>query len=188
MASNIKENILKMKNLSELIVDLSYSALFLESKGLNKEVFELYEKIQELEKDTLKMLFKVRVADEKRISIIELMDKIKTISDSACDISSLTEKETPKIIKEVLTKTTERVIVTSLVKNSVLSNKTFGETELRSRINANVVAIKRNNDWLFDINGDTLVKSGDQLVAVGPEEAEELLKKLAKGKLKSLPL
>ena len=56
---NVKSNLLELKNLSEVILDLAYSSIFLEDKELADYVKELYEEIIELEIRTIEILFKV---------------------------------------------------------------------------------------------------------------------------------
>ena len=72
---NVKSNLLELKNLSEVILDLAYSSIFLEDKELADYVKELYEEIIELEIRTIEILFKVKGMKDTKIAVIKLMDK-----------------------------------------------------------------------------------------------------------------
>jgi uncharacterized protein with PhoU and TrkA domain len=184
--SNVKENILKMKDMSELIIDLAYSALFLRDKVIAAQVEEMYKNIQELERDTMRLLFKTRESDKDRIVIIEIIDNIKDIAHSAVNISKLIDTELPSIIETVLSETDERIITATISRNSILSNHTIGENRIKENTKANIIAIKRGNSWLFNINKNTKLLQEDLIVATGSEEAHKLFKKVASGEIKKL--
>jgi uncharacterized protein with PhoU and TrkA domain len=174
-----------MKNISELMIDLAYSSLFLQDKTIANEVLKLHEKIKLVEKDTLKHIFKIRESAEERIKIIDMMDYVKDIANAAFNMCDLIKKgEFPQIIEDVLEETEERVITATINKNSVLCDKTIGEIKLRTFTRVNVISIKRGDKWIFNIDKKTLLKEGDFLVGVGTAEGENIFKKTASGKIK----
>lgn len=171
-----------MKNMSEIMLDLSYSALFLKDKQLLKEVENMYAKMQTLERETLRFLFKVRESDEERIVIIDLIDEIKSVSKSALEIAKLINAQRfPEIVKNLLQETEERVITSTIGKKSSMNNKSLGTTKTKTFTKAQIIAIKREDSWTFNINKDTITKEGDILIAVGPKEAKDSLKRFAAG-------
>ena len=177
---SIKENILRMKDMSELMVDLAYSALLLHDQNITAEVESMYEELQKIGKDTLKLLFKIKESEEERIYMIELTDQIKEIADGARHIAELTrEKAMPAIIKDILKETDERILVETVSVHSVLANKRVGESEVKKHTRAKIIAIKRKGRWLFGITRDTKILAGDTLVAVGSKFAEKPFKDAA---------
>ena len=182
--SNIKENLLKMKNISELMVDLAYSAVFLQDKKISSEVKKLNEEMKELQKTIMKQLFKVRESDEHRMVIIEMVNGIRDISSAAGSISGLvTADDFPSIVKDVFKETDERVITANVSKNSDFANKKVKDLNIKLHTKANLIGIKRGEDWIFDV-GNAELHTEDFVVAVGTEEAEDLFKKAATGKMK----
>jgi len=183
--SNIKENLLKMKNISELMVDLGYSALFLQDKGIVKEVMELDKNIRNLEKENLKYIFKIRTSETEKIKLIELMQNIRDITNAAVDMCSLISGDSiPPVVKDVLEETEERIITAKVAKKSVLNNATVGEIKIRTFTKVNILSIKRGDKWIFRINRDTKIYEGDSLVGVGPAGAQPIFRKLAAGRIK----
>ncbi|MEM4306788.1 MAG: TrkA C-terminal domain-containing protein [Candidatus Woesearchaeota archaeon] len=177
---NIRENIRVMKDLSELIVDLAYSALFLHEPKIAEEVESLYDQIKLLEKETLKLLFRIKGSEEERIYIIELIDEIRDIAGCARRISYLSKgKVVPSIIKEILKETDERIILQTISARSSLAGKKIGEAEVKKHTRAHIIAIKRKGRWIFKVSRETRILPGDLLVAVGSKFAEEPLKRAA---------
>ncbi len=180
---SIKDNIIKMKNMSELTLDLAYSAAFLKDIKLAKQVEELNNEIKKIEKDVLKLLFKIKENDEKRLLIIELIDSIKDISNSALNISKIARGNNyPEIIKNILSETQERIITCEIKKNSHLINKSLNETKFRTFTKTQILAIKRKNEWIFNVNKNTILKENDFLIGKGYEGSSKLVKDFVKQK------
>lgn len=179
---NVKENIMEMKNKSELIIRLAYSELLQDNKSLIGEINELYESLIKLEKDTLNLLFRIRVSDDEKYRIINLMEFIKDYGNAAINIIKLNFPDT-SIVRTVLTPPDERVFTGVVIDNSSLANKKLGDSKLRSHTNAEIIAVKRKDKWMFQISRDFLVKTDDLLVCVGDERAHEAFKKVIKGKM-----
>ncbi|HDQ59568.1 MAG TPA: hypothetical protein ENN30_00060 [Candidatus Woesearchaeota archaeon] len=184
MVKNVKDKIRELKNYSELILDLSYSALFLKDETLAKSVDEIYKEVQTIEKDIMKMLFKVRISDESRISIIELIDSIKTICESGTDIARMSSAKMPDIVSKVLKETCKRVIFTKVSSKSVISNETIGEIRFINKTDAEIIGIKRGSKWILNLNDTTTLKPKDMILISGTKAEEDYFKKLANGAIK----
>lgn len=185
--SNIKENILRMKDMSEIMTDLAYSALFLHDRKISAEVSRMDKEVQQLEEDTLKMLFKVRESGGERITILNITGFIRNISNSAVQISNLVESERlPSIIKDILKESDKRVLTETIVGKSPLVGRTIGGSRVEIYTKARILAINRKKKWVFEVNDDTRLMNKDLLVAVGNVEAEKILKDVANGKIKKI--
>lgn len=185
--SNIKENILRMKDMSEIMADLAYSAVFLQDKKISAEVKRLYQEVQKLEEDTLKMLFKIKESDEKRMGILNITGFIKNIANSAVQISNLVDSERfPSIIKDILKESDKRVLTETIVGKSPLVGRTIGGSRVEMYTKAKILAINRKKKWIFDINDETRLINKDLLVAAGDAEAEKMLRDVANGKIKRI--
>jgi TrkA domain protein len=55
--------------------------------------------------------------------------------------------------------------------DSDLAGKTLGETDLRQETGANVIVVQRGDVTITNPGGDTEIRAGDTLLAVGPREA-----------------
>jgi len=101
--ATIKDNLIQMKNTSELMVDLAYSALFLRSKRLVQQVFAKGEELKKYEEETLKLLFRVKIPEGERLTIIDLMSSIMEFGHAAKQIADLAKtKAYPPILRDIL--------------------------------------------------------------------------------------
>jgi uncharacterized protein with PhoU and TrkA domain len=66
--------------------------------------------------------------------------------------------------------------------DSILCNKTLGELKLASETGMMVIAMRHENKWLYGPNKKTRIDSHDILFAKGPQDGEQHLIELAKGK------
>ncbi len=179
---NIKDNILKMKNMSELMIDLAYSAVFLRDIEIASEVESMYRELRSFEKDTLKLIFKIREPEEERVFMIDIMDTIGELAHSALRLADLAKsKSYPSIIKDVLSATDKRTIIIRIAPHSVYANKTIEESEIKTKTGAQLVGIKRDHRWIFKIEKTMRLLPEDEVLAVGDKKADELFKKYATG-------
>lgn len=186
MGQNIKENILQIKNMSELMLDLAYSAIFLEDERITREVDQLAAKIKELEDETYQYVFRIKEADEKRIVLLDMVDHVKSVADAAQQLAKLAKrsKHFPTVIKDILQDSDERVVAEKITANSNLANTTVGELKLRTKVGIRVIAVQRRDMWYFGITKEFSLAPGDVIVAVCSAHAEQMLKDLAKGTMK----
>ena len=185
MGSNVKELLEELKNLSELMLDLAYSAVFFKNKIIAKEVVVLYNELEELEEDLYMHLFAVSKKMSKRlISVIELVETLKSVAMAAKNLSEivLDDKLLHPIIKDVLKESDESISKTKISKKSVMVNKTLGGMKFRSNTGIDVIAIKRGRRWIFDPKKNTKIHPEDTLITVGSVESCEIMVKLASGK------
>ena len=189
MGKNVKELLEELKNLSELMLDLAYSSVFFENKDIAEEVLLLFERLEDLEEELYMHLFAIsQKMSRKLISVIELVETSKNVASAAKNIAQmvLEGKLLHPIIKQALRETDESVVMTRILKNSVLSGKTLGKIKLRSNTGIDVIAIRRNKKWIFDPKKNTRMNQGDVMICVGSMESCEKAKKLASGELQEI--
>ena len=179
----IKENIIKMKELSELLLDLSYSAVFLHDKKIALQVDQVYDEIKNLEKDTLRMIFKIRESENDRLILIDLTASIRGVANETKKLAELAKSEHPiTIIRDILTGSSRRIIDEVVSEKSAIANKKIGDSSIRTNTRAHIVCLKRKDKWMFDVDKETRLLPGDLVVAVGREKAEKKLVELLRGK------
>ena len=179
---NIKENLLRMKDTTELMLDLAYSAVFLKDRQIAARVREMNKEITLLEDSTMMMLFRIKEPEEERLFIIDLTDSIKDVANAAMHIAELAEsKVAHPIVKDILSESSRMVIAAKISHKSIYANKTIGESKIRTTTRAFIIGIKRDGNWLFDIDKNTKLLPNDEVIAVGRYEADKLFKKNASG-------
>ncbi|MCD6477855.1 MAG: PhoU family transcriptional regulator [Candidatus Aenigmarchaeota archaeon] len=189
MGKNVKELLEELKNVSELMLDLAYSAVFFESKDIAREVILLSDSVSKLEEDLYLHLFAISKKMSKRlISVIELVETSKKVAAAAKNLGELVleGKELHPVIKVALKETDESIVRVKISKNSIMANKTLGELKFRSNTGLDVIAIRRRKKWIFDPKKNTRIYPGDVIIAVGSLESCRRAKDIANGKIQEL--
>jgi uncharacterized protein with PhoU and TrkA domain len=188
----VRDLLLEMKNLSELMIDLAYSAALYNDKDLAEDVLALESRVDYLSY-LLDMEIMVAARDaedaEALIGVSIVAASTDKISDAAADIAAIVT--TPNIgihpiIGEIFEKVEERLMKSTVKPNSEIIKKTIGELDLAARMGVDIIAIRRNHDWILDPKETETVFQGDILITRGAPVGVKEFKNLAEGKLAAL--
>lgn len=186
----VEDLFLEMKDTSELMIDLAYSALLFNDKKIAEEVYHLEDTIDKLYRRIQRhAVTKTSKSNpDMALALIRLADSIESIGDSAREIADVVLRDIePHPILKMSIRESDAVITCANIKpQSILANKTLGKIRLASETGMWVIAIRRGKKWIFGPDEHTKLKSDDVLLARGPEEGEKILMKVAKGKLRKL--
>lgn len=184
----VKDVLVDLKNTTELIVDLAYSALLFDMEDIAEEVLELEDKILDLLQE-LRFLAIVSTRSRdvaKALSpILQIGSASQRIGNAAGDIATLVLRgfKLPKnIINAIVTQLEETVVKVVVSRDGELANKTLGDVKLHTKTGMRVIAIKRGFEWIFNPNRDTKVLVGDILFARGDVSGVPKLFEMATGK------
>ncbi|MGD8565120.1 MAG: TrkA C-terminal domain-containing protein [Candidatus Bathyarchaeota archaeon] len=187
----VRKLLVEMKNLSELMVDLAYSAALFNDKELAEDVIELENHV-----DTLvyllemELMLAARDAEdaESLAGVSRVALAADKISDAAADIAAIVTQKigVHRIVSEVFEKVEERLIRSIVSRASILINKKIGELDLAARMGVDIIAIRRNKDWIIDPKDEENIARGDVLIARGAPEGVKEFKALAEGELQEL--
>ncbi len=189
MSKSVKDILIEMKNLSELMVDLSYSALLFNSKDAAEEVIKLENKVNrlnyEIKKESLLAARSVEDA-EKLTALLEVGEAAESIANSAKDIADLVLKgiKPHPVFKMVMEESDEIIVRVTIGSGSDLSEKSLGDLLLATRTGMRIIAIRRNESWIYGPDRNTILSEEDTLIAKGNEAGAEFLEKLAKNEMK----
>ena len=92
MTENIEEQFLELKDTSELMIDLAYSALLYDNEEIAKEVLILEDDVDKLNYKIQRTAFNVSLEDkkvDKALAIIRLANSIEAIADAAMEIADV---------------------------------------------------------------------------------------------------
>ena len=176
----------ELKNTSELMIDLAYSSLMLNSKELAEEVQRLEEYMDKLHTDfellALTSDFKKEEASGF-LGLIRLGVATEKIADAAAEMAEvvLRDIEPHPVLKLAIREAEETVTQACVTENSSLINKTLKEARVPEETGMWILAIKRGEKSLRP-KPDTKIQLGDVLIASGYAEGVEDLKKLASPK------
>jgi uncharacterized protein with PhoU and TrkA domain len=187
----VSDLLLEMKNLSELMIDLAYSAALFNDIELAEDVIELESRI-----DTLAYLLDMEIMVAARdaedaetlIGVSTVASAADKISDAAADIAAIVTRNIGihPIIGEIFEKVEERLMKATVKKGSVITGKQIDELDLAARMGVDIIAIRRNKDWILDPDETSRVFLGDILITRGAPMGIKEFKDIAEGKLKKL--
>ncbi|MCK4476368.1 MAG: hypothetical protein KAU16_06535 [Methanophagales archaeon] len=182
-AFNVKDVLVEMKDISDSMLDLAYSAVLYSNPEIAKEVFRLEEKMHSL-------LYKVRIAimlgarnleDAIEFSaILQMASAAEKISNAAGDIAKIAESV--DITRYLDQEDFEEAVINVRIKPaSVLKDKTLKELKLETETGMGVLAIKRGSKWIYSPDENERLKEDDLIITSGPTEGIPVFCKLATG-------
>jgi len=187
----VRELLLEMKNLSELMIDLAYSAALYNDKDLAEDVLALESRV-----DTLAYLLDMEIMVAARdpkdaealIGVSTMAASTDKISDAAADIAAIVTRNIGihPIVGEIFEKVEEHLMKATVNPNSQLIKKQIGELDLAAKIGVDIIAIRRNNDWILNPKKTEEVLQGDILITRGAPSGIEEFKDMAEGELAQL--
>jgi len=180
---SVKNILTEMRDTSELMVDLAYSALLTNSKEIAEEVQKLEARMDDLQYEIEGMLLlsartREDAADLAGISHVALA--AENIADSADDIVDVVRRgigDHP-IYRSMLGESTEQVARLRVSEISELAGKTLGELRLSKSIGCYIRAIRRDHTWIYNPDKDTRILKGDILIVKGDAQSINSLKEL----------
>ncbi len=182
----IRELLLEMKNLSGLMIDLAYSAALFNDKDLAEDVIELESHI-----DTLAYLLDMEIMIAARdakdaetlIGISTVAAAADKISDAAADIAAIVTRKigVHPIVSEIFEKVEERLMKATVKEGSMLVGKQIAKLNLAARMGVDIIAIRRNKDWIINPSKTEHIFLGDVLITRGAPLGISTFKSLAEG-------
>jgi len=181
----IVDKLVFLKDTSELMIDLAYSSLLLNSQALAEEVEDLENHMDNLHTEfELLVLSSDFTPEESKdfLGLIRLGVVTEEIADAAMEIADVVLRglEPHPILKLVIEEAEETVTKVTVSETSMLVGKKIREAQLQEETGMWVLVIRRGNWWLRP-RPDTVIKAGDFLIAAGYAEGEADFESLVSG-------
>jgi len=184
----VRELLLEMKNLSELMIDLAYSAALFNDKQLAEDVMELEERV-----DTLAYLLDMKIMVAARdakdaealVGVSTVAAATAKISDAAADIAGIVTHNigVHPIVSDIFDKVEKHLTQATVKEGSTIAGKQIGKLGFASRLGVHIIAIRRNKDWIIGPKDSEKLFPGDVLITRGAHQAvkefQELTEDLA---------
>lgn len=184
----VSELLLEMKNLSELMIDLAYSAALFNDKELAEDVIELEERV-----DTLAYLLDMEIMiatrdaedAESLIGVSTVAAAADKISDAAADIAAIVTQNigVHPIVSSIFEQVEERLTKSTVRVGSVLAGKRIDELDLAAEMGVDIIAIRRNKDWIINPKDEERLLPGDVVITRGAPHGIKEFKDLAESSL-----
>jgi uncharacterized protein with PhoU and TrkA domain len=184
----VRELLLEMKNLSELMIDLAYSAALFNDKELAEDVMALESRV-----DTLAYLLDMEIMVAARdakdaealIGVSIVAAATDKISDAAADIAAIVTHNigVHPIVGQIFEKVEERLMKATVKEDSKIVGKQICELNLAARMGVDIIAIRRNKEWIINPKETERVYRGDILITRGAPIGIKDFKNLVEGEL-----
>lgn len=182
----VLEILTEMKDLSELMVDLSYSALVLDSDPIAEQVEDLAARMDWLKYQLrITASLGVRTADEaSQVSgILQIGDASEHIANVAQDMVEILDANVAMrpFLGKVLDEADDRVATLRVPAGCHASGQTFGDLQISSEVGVRILAIKRGKKWIYRPGADNAFQDDDLLLIRGQREGADHLKRWLAG-------
>jgi len=187
---SVRETLIQMKDISELMIDLAYSAALFNNRGLAEEVMELERKMDTLVY-VLNMNLMLAARDKEDAESLAGVAKVgsltNSISDAAADIAGIVLNNIGihPIVREVFQRTEEHLARVQVVESSILAGKTVEDMDLAAEVGVDIIAVRRGRYWMINPEKE-IVLPEDMLMARGTAEGLEKLQRAARGEVEDL--
>mgnify|MGYP001135338640 FL=1 len=187
----VRDLITEMKDLSELMIDLAYSAALFNSRALAEEVIELERRVDTLAYllDMSAMLAARDAKDaESLVGVSVVAAATDKISDAAADIAAIVLRDIGihPIVREAFERVEERLTRVETKPNSILVGKKLRELELAAKMGVDIIVIRRGEELIVNPKREEVIKSGDIITARGAQMGVDEFERLAEGTIRTL--
>jgi uncharacterized protein with PhoU and TrkA domain len=181
---NVKDLLVEAKDVSELMVDLAYAAVFFNDGPLAEEVDVLEERMD----GYLHRLREISILaarspeDAEAMSgVLQIAGAMEKIGDAATDIAHVVKAKLgiPADLRQDLRHADEIVGRVRVREDAPSVGRSLKELLLPSETGMWLIAIRRGNQWEFDPQADTVLSEGDVLLFHGPEDGANLIRAVA---------
>lgn len=185
----IVDSLAELKDTSELMIDLAYSSILLNSRELAEEVQNLEECMDNLHTEFEMLVLSSGFSkDEAKgvLGLIRLGVVTEKIADAAAEMAEVVLRglEPHPVLHLVIKEAQETVSRAHVSQKSALAGKTLREARIPQKTGMWVLVIKRGGRWIRP-RPDTVIQAGDMLIASGYAEGEEDFKTLAASETES---
>ena len=180
---SLKEILKEMKTNIDFMIDLSYSAIKFGSKDIADEADKIEKRIHELTFLLNLQIIQTQaggVKEAKKLEPIVVMGySVDKISDALADIAKVVyiNSDIADFTQLFWDQVPEPIVKVSVGGNCEFIGKYRKEIHFRSSYGVDLIAIKRNDEWLF--SKEQLIQENDILIIKGELEPLKQLKTLA---------
>ena len=181
---NLKEMLSEAKDTSELMIDLGYAAVYFSDVAMAEEVYELEARLSELvhEMRAICVLAARSPRDaDAMASVLQVVGAIERLGNAAVDIGRIVTHRLgiPRALVADLSMAEEISHRVRIREDSQMAHRALSDLELPIEVGMRVVAIRRDRDWINDVEGDLVLLPGDVLFLQGAAAGIAELRTLA---------
>ncbi|GAB3680338.1 potassium channel family protein [Salinarchaeum chitinilyticum] len=173
---SVKDVLVEMKDTSELLIDLAYSAVLHRSDAIAEEVLRLEERMDVLElRARMSVMMAARNPEDTEMlaPVLGVVGGAEKISDAAGDVAKIVLEDMglPEAMRAALPEAFEPLERATVAAESDVAGRTLGEIDLESETGVRVIGIRRGDTWLLNPGPDSELAADDVALIRGPEHA-----------------
>ena len=181
---NLKTMLSEAKDTSELMIDLGYAAVYFSDMAMAEEVEELESRLSELvhEMRAVCVLAARSPRDaDAMASVLQVVGAIERLGNAAVDISRIVSRRLgiPRALVADLSAAEEISHRVRIREDSQMAHRPLSDLELPVEVGMRVVAVRRDREWITEVEGDLLLMPGDVLFLQGAAAGVAELRTLA---------
>jgi uncharacterized protein with PhoU and TrkA domain len=181
---NLKEMLSEAKDTSELMIDLGYAAVYFSDVAMAEEVYELETRLSELvhEMRAVCVLAARSPRDaDAMASVLQVVGAIERLGNAAVDIGRIVTHRLgiPRALVADLSAAEEISHRVRIREDSQMAHRPLSDLELPIEVGMRVMAIRRDRDWINEVEGDLVLLPGDVLFLQGAAAGIAELRTLA---------
>jgi len=187
--TSVKDLLTEMKDISELIIDLAYSAVLFDNKEIAEEVKYLEVRMDKLNYDIRMMAMmaaRTKEDAEQLAGILQVAEAAESISNVAGDIVLMLKDKTRPVLPKILSKADEKLFRIKVSSDSKACKQKIGDLKVESETGMRIIAIRRGDCWIYNPQSDADLIADDWLIIRGTDEGYSDLSKFLKGASKVL--
>ncbi|GAB7014550.1 potassium channel family protein [Halolamina salina] len=172
---SVKEVLGEMKDIAELLIDLSYSSVLFENPELAEEVLALEDEMDLLQlqaRMSLVMAGRRPEEAEALAPVFGIVGAAEKISDAAGDIAKVVLEDIglPPALRGALPEAVETLARATVSADSPYADRTLGDINLETETGVRVLALRRDDEWILNPSRETRLQTEDVLFCRGAEE------------------
>ena len=172
----LKKDYVLITDISETMIELAFASLFLKSYEVAEDVLEMEAMMDGLninfEKDLLNL---TQLLENPKIltGIMRIIFSCELIADAAAHLAENILKgfEPHVILQKAIEETPEVVVRETISSESYFKEKSYKQLQnKRYKRGFHIIALKRENKWIYSFKSDFIFEEGDLLIGLGPKE------------------
>lgn len=183
--SNFKQDYIKITDMIETMIELSLSALMFSNEEIAKDVIEMEKSMDilnvEFERKVFNCSCKLSNTDPLR-GLLRIVYCCEKIADATEDIAEIVAQGIPThpILKTAFSETSNVVLKVKINETSILIGKKVEFLDdPDNSFGFDMIALYRDNDWIYNIPDSYILKENDVLIMEGPLETAQKWKEIA---------
>ena len=174
---SVKDVLSEMKDTSELLIDLSFSAVLSGSDEVAQEVLALEERMDLLQLQArMSLLMAARKPEdaEALAPVLGVVGAAEKIANAAGDIAKVVLEDIglPEAMRAAIPEATESLLRAEVAPDSQYAGRTLGDINMETETGVRVIAIRRasqtgKESWITNPGEGTSVAAGDALLLRG---------------------